>query len=63
MAKCVMCQREIPNARKNKDTCSSECALEKMAAWTLFLAYNKVELIKEAVKWYAGTKSDLDRKH
>jgi len=54
--KCVICGKEIPKHRKNKDTCSIECASEKVAAWSMYIHLEYERLMKEAIKRYKAWK-------
>ena len=49
---CIICGKEIPKNRKNKDTCSSDCGMEKLH-WLLWFQINHMkELITEAKRVY-----------
>jgi len=52
MGKCIVCGSEIPKDREKKDTCSSMCAMIKMAAWSQYLHKHKDELTRKAVEEY-----------
>jgi len=57
MSKCVMCDKAIPPDRAPSDTCSPECAINKMAAWNKYLVTHKGDVMAAAIKEWRRTRS------
>jgi len=54
--KCIICGKQIPKHRRNKDTCSEDCALRKMMAWNTFIRKHRNRIMEAAIDEYKSEK-------